>query len=54
MDFSGLTIYLNNNRFNHNRGHVFFCKQLPCGEILTVINYAQPGLLVNCQTPDRA
>jgi len=24
-------------RFNQQHGHVFYCKQLPCGEILTVI-----------------
>jgi hypothetical protein len=31
-----LTIYLNNNRFNLNHGHVLFCKQICCDEILIV------------------
>ena len=32
-----ITINLNNNRFNHKYCHVFHCKQLLCGEILTAI-----------------
>ena len=32
-----LSISLNINIFNHKHCHVFYCKQLHCGEILTVI-----------------
>ena len=30
------SIILNNNRFNNKHCHVSYCKQLACGEILTV------------------
>ena len=32
-----LSINLNNNKLNHKHCHVSYCKQLLCGEILTVI-----------------
>jgi len=32
-----LTINLNNYVFNHKHCHLIYCKQLPCGEIFTVI-----------------
>ena len=28
------------NSFNHIHCHVFYCKQLPCGEILTAMYYS--------------
>jgi len=31
------TLNLNNNKFNHKHCHVFYCKQLACGEMLTVL-----------------